>query len=129
MARSAVSQTREASGNKKGLLFFFHELQQFTRLTLQFATDRLEGTETHRFRLVGFQDGKVGEREVHSFREFRQADAPLRHDSFEIQSDRHGSNGQIVFGFKRKPLTKRLGQHQDQTSRKQAARIRDKVLR
>jgi hypothetical protein len=57
----------------------------------------IEGRETNRFGLAGFQDGQILRRDVDGIRQIVQPHFPLRQHYVQIDDDRHKLNGQFLF--------------------------------
>ncbi len=66
------------------------ELEQFSRLAIQGAADRLERREADGLGFTGLEDGKVGESDAYGFRKFGQGHLASREGDIEADDDGHG---------------------------------------
>jgi len=80
------------------LHFTWDELQQFTRLAVKCAAERVERGEADRAGFVGLEDGKIGQGDANALGQFGETELTFLHHAVEIELD-HGRLAQIVSAF------------------------------
>lgn len=97
------------------------KFEQIAGLAFQLAAKGFEGAEADGLGLVGFQNREIGEREVHARGEVGERDAAVGHDLVKVESDRHGSDREVVFLLECDTLPKHLGEDRDEEAGENAA--------
>ena len=96
------------------LLFLRNVDQDVPRLTVRGGANGLQRGEAHRLGFVIFQNGEIGQGDVHLLRELGEGHLPFCHHHVQIDHDCHARaplNSQIVFRLHLRCLTEERGHH------------------
>ena len=108
-----------------------HIFQNVPRLTVQRPADGLQGGETHRFGVVVFQNGQIGQGEVHFLGQLTEAHFPLGHHHIQVDNNGHGStslNRQVVLFLQLCRLTEEGRHNQTQKAAHKEHRHKEGVV-
>ena len=105
-----------ASASEPTVALVLGKLQEIAGLAFKLAAERFEGAKAHGLGFVGFENGKIGEREVHAPGQLGERDTAVGHHLIEVEADGHGLDGEVVFLFEGEALPEGFGKEQDQES-------------